>query len=204
MSASVAEALERVDRGPSCPVDAVPPATLPLRRRLAGFSIAIDLVCLSVAYELALIVFAFAHRGSLPQAPITFDWSFVVACVVVLAVFHRLGLYRLEAYVSRPLQALLILHGAVAVLVVSSFVAFALKTPLVSDSRLTVFVTFLFFFVLTAAVRLRWLDSLYRQDVRERPGPTVVVGWFTDAGILMSRLRELRGFADVRALRPCG
>jgi lipopolysaccharide/colanic/teichoic acid biosynthesis glycosyltransferase len=55
--------------------------------------------------------------------------------------------------------------------------------------------------VIVACVRLFVLDRIYAADVRERRGPTVVVGWMAEDGILLGRLKELRGYAQVRALQ---
>jgi exopolysaccharide biosynthesis polyprenyl glycosylphosphotransferase len=132
----------------------------------------------------------------------TWDWGLVASVALILLVFALQGLYKLEAWVSRPLHLLTLSKATVEALIVTAFAAFAFKAPLVSDSRFTVFLAFALFFVFSAAVRLRFVDRVYVRDVLHRPGTTLVVGWSTDGGILMSRLKELRGFAQVRTMQP--
>jgi exopolysaccharide biosynthesis polyprenyl glycosylphosphotransferase len=116
--------------------------------------------------------------------------------------FLAFGLYKMEVCVSRPLQLMLIAKGTLVALVVTAFLTFAIKSPLVTDSRLTIFVTFVLFFVLTSVIRLRFVDRVYQRDVLERRGPTVIVGWQGEGSVLVGRLRELRGFAQVITLEP--
>jgi exopolysaccharide biosynthesis polyprenyl glycosylphosphotransferase len=202
VTASVAGALERAGHGAAGAVCAAPSASGRLRRRLLALSVLADLLALLLAYAIAFAVFSWSHDQTLRLAPGSFDWGLVAAGVVTLLVFRRLGLYRLEAYVSRPLHLMLLLKGVTVALVVTAFLVYAIHSPMVRDSRLMVFATFFVLLALAVVARLFVLDRLYRRDVRERQGATVVVGWFTDAGILVSRLKELRGFAQVRSLQP--
>jgi exopolysaccharide biosynthesis polyprenyl glycosylphosphotransferase len=201
VNATIVGAIDRAHAGAAGHAS-VAPGSLRLRRRLGICSVLSDLVLLAVAYELALVVFSAFHDAVVRFAPDSFDWGFIVACVVLLVVFQRLGLYRPEAYVARPLHLMLLAKGIMVGLVVTAFFVFAIRSPMVSDSRLMVFVTFILAFVLIAVARLTVLDRIFQRDLRERRGATVVVGWFSDAGILISRLKELRGFAQVRTLQP--
>ena len=173
-----------------------------IRTHQAAWGLAIDVVAALVAYEAAVVVFATAHHQHLTLGTPVADWSLVLALLVILASFAAHGLYKLEVWVSRPLHFMVLFRATAIALVVTAFVAFVFKAPLVSDSRLTVFTAFAVFFVLAGVLRLRFLDRSYRKDVKERPGATVVVGWSGDGGILLSRLKELRGFAQVRTLEP--
>lgn len=173
-----------------------------LRRRLLVLGILADVASFVVAYVLTLTIFALVHGLPPVYTSTLTDWGLGLSLVLILLVFVAQGLYKLEAWVSRPLHLLTLFRGTVIALVVSAFVAFVFKAPLVSDSRFTVFLAFGLFFVFSAAVRVRVLDREYVRDVRERPGATLVVGWSTDGGILVSRLKELRGFAQVRTMQP--
>jgi exopolysaccharide biosynthesis polyprenyl glycosylphosphotransferase len=173
-----------------------------LRTRLLGLSVLADVVIALFSYELARIVFGWAHDSSLHVVPESLDWGFPIGVAAILTAFVWVGLYKLEVYVERPLHLSRIARGSIIALVVTAFLSFALKSPLVSESRLTVFLAFFLFFVIDSLVRVAWLDRLYKADVRERRGATVVVGWLSDGGVLLSRLKELRGFAQVRSLEP--
>jgi lipopolysaccharide/colanic/teichoic acid biosynthesis glycosyltransferase len=63
-------------------------------------------------------------------------------------------------------------------------------------------VAFALFFVLISVVRLRSVDRVYQRDLQRRRGATVIVGWQGEDGVLVGRLKELRGFAQVRTLEP--
>jgi exopolysaccharide biosynthesis polyprenyl glycosylphosphotransferase len=173
-----------------------------LRRRLMTLAVVADVVSFLVAYFCTLSTFALTHGQASVLATASSDWGLAVSVVLILLVFTVLGLYKLEAWVSRPLHLLTLFRATVVALFVTAFAAFAFKAPLVSDSRFTVFFAFALFFVIGAVVRLRFVDREYVRDVRERPGATLVVGWSADGGILISRLKELRGFAQVRTIQP--
>ena len=81
-----------------------------------------------------------------------------------------------------------------------SFSTFALHSPMVSDSRLTIFAAFAAFFVVDSVVRLRFVDGAYKRDVRARRGGTLVVGWGAGTSHLVVALRRAaRLRADRRA-----
>ncbi len=173
-----------------------------LRRRITLWSMACDVAAFVASFQVALVL----HRlwrdyGGSVVAPAT-DWSVPVGLAVTLGVFGALGLYKVEVYVSRPLHAMTLLKGVLVALVVVAFAAFALKAQVVTESRFLVFNTFAGFFVVTGLLRLGLVDRLYRQDVRERPGATVVVGRSLESGVLVGRLKELRGYSRVVALEP--
>jgi exopolysaccharide biosynthesis polyprenyl glycosylphosphotransferase len=173
-----------------------------MRSHQRFWALAIDVIAALVAYEIAVVVFASARNSSFSPSIGALDWGLLVAVALIIGSFTVHGLYKLEVWVSRPLHFMVLLRATVTALIFTAFVAFVFKAPFVSDSRLTVFTAFGLFFVITAITRLRFLDKSYVRDVRERPGATLIVGWSSDGGILISRLRELRGFAEVRTLQP--
>jgi len=173
-----------------------------LRSRLCYWSLATDVLLAVAAYELALVVFSVIHHYELRLATETFDWGLPVGVIAIVLTFLWLGLYKLEAYVSRPLHLTTLAKGALVALVITAFFAFTFKAPLVTESRLTVFTTFAVFFVLAAVVRIGLLDRLYVADARGRRGGTLVIGAAADSSVVASRCRELRGIAPVTALEP--
>ena len=175
---------------------------LGIRGKLHLWGIVADIAIALASYEAALIVFSWFHDYSVNLTTHSFDWGLIVALAAIVGCFLYCGLYKLEAWVSRPLHVVILFKGTLIAVLITAFFAFAFKAPLISDSRLTVFTTFSLFFMLDAWVRVGLLDRLYRRDVRERPGATVVIGWSSDGGILVSRLKELRGFGQVRTLEP--
>ena len=201
MNASLAQAVE-AGRGQAASRPRSVAAARAVRRRLVGWSVVADVVLALVSYELAMVVFTWFHDAHLHLLPGRFDWGVPIAMAAILGTFLAFGLYKMEVYVSRPVQLMLLVKGTLVALVVTSFLTFAIHSPLVTDSRLTIFVAFGLFFVLTSVVRLRFVDRFYQRDVRERRGATVVVGWQGDDGVLVGRLKELRGFAQVRTLEP--
>jgi len=172
------------------------------RTQLCWLALAADVGLAIASYEIALVVFGWVHHYQLTLATDTFDWSLPLALVAIVGAFTWLGLYKLEAFVSRPLHLMTLAKGALVALVVTAFFAFAFKAPLVSDSRLTVFTTFAVFLVLAAVVRIGLVDRLYVADARRRRGGTLVIGASADSSVVASRCRELRGFAPVTALEP--
>lgn len=173
-----------------------------LRSRLYCWSLAADVLLAVAAYELALVVFSLIHHYEVRLATESLDWGLPVAVIAIVLTFLWLGLYKLEAFVSRPLHLMTLAKGALIALVITAFFAFTFKAPLVTDSRLTVFTTFAIFFVLAAVVRIGLLDRLYVADARGRRGGTLVVGASADSSVIASRCRELRGYAPVTALEP--
>ena len=172
------------------------------RTQLCWLALAADVGLAIASYEIALVVFGWFHHYQLTLATDTFDWCLPLALVAIVGVFTWLGLYKLEAYASRPLHLMTLAKGSLVALVITAFFAFSFKAPIVSDSRLTVFTTFAVFLVLAAAVRIGLLDGLYVADARRRRGGTMVIGASADSSVVVSRCRELRGFAPVTALEP--
>jgi exopolysaccharide biosynthesis polyprenyl glycosylphosphotransferase len=183
-------------------VDSVSPAAAGIRRRLRWVSLGADLLLFVASYELALVAFTWFHHYVMRFTTGSFDWGMPVGLCAVVATFLWLGLYKLEAYVSRPLHLVTIAKGTLIALVVTAFFAFAFKAPLVSESRLTVFTAFSLFFFLDAVARGWVLDRLYKADVLSRRGGTIVIGFGAADSVVASRCRELRGFAPVVALEP--
>ena len=173
-------------------VEAATRAT-PVRGRLLALSLTADVIAALLSYEIALIGFNWLHHSTVGLLAASFDWGMALGLTAILVTYVWVGLYKLEAYVERSFHLARVARGSVIALVVTAFVAFALKSPLVTESRLTIFLGFLLFFVLDAAVRVGWLDRLYRADVTARPGPTVMVGWVADGGVLHSRLGSCVG-----------
>jgi len=129
-----------------------------LRSRLCCWSLATDVLLAVAAYELALVVFSLVHHYEVRLATESLDWGLPVGVIAIVLTFLWLGLYKLEAYVSRRLHLMTLAKGALVALVITAFFAFTFKAPLVTDSRLTVFTTFAVFFVLAAVVRIGLLD----------------------------------------------
>ncbi len=173
-----------------------------IRTRLAVWSLVCDVAALGVAFEVAVAL----HRlwrdygGGLFAVPV--DWSLPVGLGVTLATCYGSGLYKLEAYISRPLHVVTVFKAAGLAVIVLAFAAFALKAEIVTESRFIVFTTLGLFFVAAGFLRIGLVDRLYRRDVRRRPGPTVVVGRSMESGVLVSRLKELRGYGKVVTLEP--
>ena len=171
-----------------------------VRNRLRWFSLCADVIVMLVAYELALVIFSWFHDSTFHFATDRFDWGVPLSLAAIVVTFVFLGLYKLEAYVSRPLHLSVLAKGTVVALVITAFFEFTFKMPFVSESRLTVFSSFLAFFVLDAAARLLLVEIVYENDVRSRLGGTLVMGDGVDTSYVVARCRELRGFAPVTAI----
>jgi exopolysaccharide biosynthesis polyprenyl glycosylphosphotransferase len=172
------------------------------RARLSVTSLVADVALALLSYEFAFVVFGFIHHYEIRLATASFDWGIPVAVIAIGATFLWLGLYKLEAYVSRPLHLATLVKGALIALVITAFLAFTLKAPVITDSRLTIFTAFAVFVVLDALVRIGLLDRLYRTEIKTRRGGTLVIGASVDSSVIASRCRELRGFAPVTTLEP--
>jgi exopolysaccharide biosynthesis polyprenyl glycosylphosphotransferase len=173
-----------------------------VRARLQWYSLALDVLLAVLCYELALVVFVSYHSGGLTFAVQSFDWGLPLAVAAIVVTFTRLGLYKLEAYVARPLHLVTLLKGSVVALVVTAFFAFLFKSPLVGESRLTLSLTFALFFVASAVARIALLDRVYVADVRARRGGSIVIGASAGSSVTASRCGDLRGYAPVLALEP--
>jgi len=173
-----------------------------IRNRLRWLSLAADIALALVCFQIAFAVFFWFHHYGLRLTGERLDWGIPLALLAICGTFLSLGLYKLEAYVSRPLHLLTLFKGTLVALVITAFFAFVFKAPVVNDSRLTVFTAFAAFFALDSLVRIGLLERLYRHDVRERPGGSLVIGVAADTSVLAGRCRELRGFAPVHTAEP--
>ncbi len=173
-----------------------------VRARLRWYSLGVDALLAFTCYGLALMVFSSYHHLAFRPTTERFPWGLPLAVAVVLLTFSGFGLYKLEAYVSRPLHLLTLFKACLVALVVTAFITFVFKSPLVGESRLTVFCAFAVFLVADALVRLAALDKLYIRDVRGRRGGSIMVGVAAESSVVASRCRELRGFAPVVAVEP--
>ena len=180
----------------------VPRASTVLRERLQRWSVLVDVAAALASYEVAVMLFAWIHDGRLELTVGTFDWGLPVALAAGLASFTYCGLYKMEAWVSRPIHVMEIFRGTLIALVVTSFFTYTFTAPMMLDSRLTVFTAFAVFFALDSWLRVGLVDRIYRKDVHDRPGPTVVIGFDAERSILVSRLKELRGFGRILPLQP--
>ena len=174
----------------------------PLRVRLLVRSLIADVVLCLLANQLALAVFAWYHDLGSFRYFYELDWGILLSAVVVVVAYVWLGLYKMEAYVSRPMHVMLVVRAVVVAVVVTAFLSFALKSPLIMDSRLIIFASFTIFFVLDVVVRLALLDKAYQDDVRRRPGETILIAWGSTGSHLAARCGELRGFARPSVLEP--
>jgi exopolysaccharide biosynthesis polyprenyl glycosylphosphotransferase len=170
--------------------------------RIRLWAILADVATALASYELALIVFAWFHFRTLHWYTASFDWGMPLGLLVILGTFLYVGLYKIEIWVSRPLHVITLFKGALVALVITAFFVFIFKAPFVGDSRLAIFTAFTLFFLFSGSVRILLLDRLYRADVREHPGRTLVIGESADSGILVSRLKELRGYSRVSVVEP--
>jgi len=175
---------------------------LSLRGRLRLLGVVADVLIALASYAVALVVYSSFHESRFALTTQAFDWGLIVALVAIIAAFLYTGLYKLEAWVARPLHVLTILKATLIALMLTAFLSFMFKAPLFTSSRLTVFSAFAAFFVLDAWVRVGLLDRIYRRDVSERPGATIVIGFDAERSILVSRLKELRGYGRILALQP--
>ncbi len=125
----------------------------------------------------------------------------LLALAVTLLTFTAVGLYKYEVYVSRPLHLTTLFKGGVVALVIAASLTFFLREPFVTESRFVVFTMFALVFVLGAVVRIGVLDRVYRRAAAGRRA-TVVVGRSLESGVLVSRLKELRGYNRVKLLEP--
>jgi len=173
-----------------------------LRARLRWFSPGVDVLLALVAYEIALVFFGALHHSRVQLFAESLNASLPLCLAVTLVTFLALGLYKLEAYVSRRLHLLTVAKGSLIAMVVTAFFSFAFKSPFVNESRVTVFTGFLLFFALDALARVWLLQKLYSADVRGCRGGSIVIGDGSDSSVIASRCRELRGFAPVVTLQP--
>ncbi|HTX68652.1 MAG TPA: exopolysaccharide biosynthesis polyprenyl glycosylphosphotransferase [Thermoleophilia bacterium] len=170
--------------------------------RIRLWALAIDIALALLSYEAAIVAFAWLHDHALELHTRSFDWGPLLALIAIVGTFFYMGLYKLEIWVSRPLHLATLFKAVLVALIVTCFFVFTFKAPFVDYSRFTTFLAFGLFFLLTGFVRIGLVDRLYRADVRNRRGPTIVIGDSTDSGILVSRLKELRGYSRTLVLQP--
>jgi exopolysaccharide biosynthesis polyprenyl glycosylphosphotransferase len=173
-----------------------------LRRRLCWYSLVTDGLLALGSYQLAVVVFTSFHHLELRFFTDRFEWGLPLAVVAILITFVWLGLYKLEAFASRPLHLFTLLKATLIALVMTAFFVFAFKSPAVGESRLTVFTAFAVFFAASAVVRIALLDRLYVADVRGRRGGSIIIGASADSSVIASRCRDLRGYSPVLAIEP--
>jgi exopolysaccharide biosynthesis polyprenyl glycosylphosphotransferase len=177
-------------------------AWISIRARLRWLTVAVDAVLMLASFEVAFVVFSWFHHFQLTFTAGRFDWGIPLGIVSMGVTFLWLGLYKLEAFTSRPLHLTTLFKGSLIAMVITAFFAFMFKAPVIIDSRLTVLSAFAVFFVLDALVRIALVNRVYLADVRARPGGSLVVGVAAEGSVIASRCRELRGFAPVSTIEP--
>jgi exopolysaccharide biosynthesis polyprenyl glycosylphosphotransferase len=177
-------------------------AATSLRARLRWLTLGVDMVIALLSFEIAFVVFSWFHHYQLTLTAERFDWGIPLGLLTIGGTFVWLGLYKLEAFTSRPLHLVTLFRGALVALVITAFFTFIFKAPVVTDSRLTLLCAFGVFFVLDAPVRIGLLTRIYLADVRTRPGGSLVIGVAAEGSVVASRCRELRGFAPVNTIEP--
>jgi exopolysaccharide biosynthesis polyprenyl glycosylphosphotransferase len=173
-----------------------------IRARLRWLTLGVDIVLMLVSFEVAFVVFSWFHHYQLTLTAERFDWGMPLGVASMGVTFLWLGLYKIEAFTSRPLHLTTLFKGSLIALIITAFFVFMFKAPVIIDSRLTVLSAFAVFFVLDAVVRIGLLNRVYLADVRARPGGSLVVGVAAEGSVVASRCRELRGFAPVSTIEP--
>ena len=181
-------------------------------RRLAWVSARVQLGWASVVADVAALLggylvadaasaFILSARGAVPThfAP---GWPAAVFVAVVVAVFYALGLYELEAYVSRPLHLWTLLKASAATFALSSLLIYLISFSVFDESRVVFLLTFVVFLLLSCVVRLGVLDGLCGVWVRQRKPVSVLVGESDAVRALAMRLGDLRGFDRVEHVTP--
>ena len=173
------------------------------RVQLRWASLAADVTALLGSYLVADAVSAFilSARGTAP-ADFAPGWPVVVFVAVTVAVFYALGLYELEAYVSRPLHLWTLLKASVVAFALSSLMIYLISSTVFDESRVVFLVTFFVFVLLLCAVRLGVLDGFCGVWVRQRKPVSVLVGESDTVRALAGRLGNLRGFDRVQHVTP--
>jgi len=170
------------------------------RCRLVGLSVAADVVVIAASLALAFELHGLWRDAAWTLRPIVLLTS-LLALAVTLLTFTAFGLYKYEVYVSRPLHLTTLFKGAVVALIIAASVTFFLREPFVTESRFVVSTVFALVFVFAAVVRIGVLDRGYRRAAAGGRA-TVVVGRSLESGVLVSRLKELRGYSRVKLLEP--
>jgi len=174
-----------------------------LRALVAVASLAIDVGAAWAAYFLVLAMWA-AAQGRDVSLSLQPGWSLPVLVVILVGTYFAMGLYKLEAYVSRPLHLWTIFKATAIALVLTAFVAFALHAQSEAYSRAVLFGSFLVLFVLVAVLRLGVIDARLVRGRLRALGETLVIGQSTETGLLATRLSELRGYSRLRLVPVTG
>ena len=173
------------------------------RAQLRWSSAAADVVVVVSAYLVAVALRAFARSAiGLPSVPFTPDWSVAILVAIVVSVFYASGLYELEAYVSRPLHLWVLVRASLVAFAISALLVYAIKSRVFDEPRLILVLTFVVFILLTCALRLGLLDTLYVGWARQRRPVSFVMGDSPAALALADRLSQLRGFDRVERVAP--
>jgi len=170
------------------------------RRRLMLVTLAADVAVVVAAYVVAFVARFDGVWGE--AAPVRPDWSLVVVLAATLLSFYGFGLYKREAYVSRPLHVFALAEGTFAAFVVAAVIVYLLKSPAVQQSRFIVVMTFVLIFLLCFVARITALDHLFRHDVARHRARTLVIGRSPEVELLNGRLAELRGYAGLSVCEP--
>ncbi len=160
-----------------------------------------DGVALAAAYFIALAIrdgVTFGHL--LRQGTIVTDWSLCVMLVATAVSFAAFGLYKIEAYVYRPLLLRTLFKGATTALVLSAVTVYFVKSPYVNQSRFLLLGTFGLFVLFSAFLRLTIQARVYQRRVAEQKPIVLVVGRSARSELLTRRLSDLRGFSRWRRI----
>lgn len=174
-------------------------STASLRHTVLTVSLVSDVAAVAASYVLALVAWAL-WRGETVGFSLQPVWSLPLLVAVVVASLAAFGAYKTEAYVSRPLHVWIFLKACVVALVATAFVAFAFHAQAASYSRVVLFGAVVTLFVVGAVLRLAVIDKRLVRGRLRALGETVIIGQSTEAGLLASRLRELRGYHRVRCV----
>jgi len=174
-----------------------------LRRLVLLVSLASDLAASAASYLLALAAWGLV-RGQDVSFTMQPDWSLPLLAAVLVLTFVAVGAYKVEAYVSRPLHLWTLIKGTAIALVVTAFIAFVFHAQTASYSRLVLFGSFILLFVLISALRFALIDARLVRGRLRTLGDTIVIGRSTESGLLVSRLRELRGYNRLCCLAIMG
>lgn len=169
----------------------------------ARWVLAFDGALALVAYVLVLTLRSEeAAVGFLGPFSRVADASMVVLLAVTFAVMALFGLYEKEIFVSRAVHLWTLLKALGWAFIVSVALVYVFKLPVAFDSRFVVVGGFALFLVLVVALRIWLLAVIVGTRLRDKVGPTLLVGEGRAAASLKERLAELKGFHHVQVLKP--
>ena len=173
------------------------------RAQLGWGSLVADFCALLCGYALAEATRSHA-LSALQGTPIQLSqgWSVVVLVIVTAPIFYVLGLYDLEAYVSRPLHLWTLLTASLIAFAVSALSVYMIAAHALEQSRVAFLMTFVFFVLFTCALRFGILDEVYRAWLRQHKPISVLVGDFETTQTCGERLGRLRGFDQLERVSP--